>query len=427
MKLSVKLKASALQFTVFISVLIALLLSGLVLYAYTFIYFKEQSKAGIENIQLADVAMQYSLKQSNTNNDTIDLDIVNKENQSVRLHTSQWGIFEKVFVKTQHRKKIFTKTSLVGSSFKSESDPTLFLQETYNPLSLVGKTKIKGIAYLPSQGVKSAYIAGESYYGSQLIYGKTEKSSLTLPKLTGNFKEQIQLYTKEYKPANQKEFITVAVANKIVNSFKKPTKSIFSSSQIILENKQISGNIIIKSEVSIKVKRTSLLKDLILIAPMVEIEDGTTGNFQVIATKKITVGKDCKLLYPSALVLFQDNKNVALLAEEKLENKIFIDSKSRVSGCVCYFQTKEILSDFTTQIILEGESKIKGQVYCEGSFELKGTVSGSIYTKQFTANQSGSVFVNHIYNGTIENENIPTVFGGILFDSRPKIVMKCLY
>jgi cytoskeletal protein CcmA (bactofilin family) len=111
----------------------------------------------------------------------------------------------------------------------------------------------------------------------------------------------------------------------------------------------------------------------------------------------------------------------------RLVVKIFIDSKSMVNGCVCYFQTKESQSDFTTQIILEGESKIKGQVYCEGNFELKGTVSGSVYTKQFMANQSGSVFVNHIYNGTIENENIPAVFGGILFDSHPKIVMKCLY
>ncbi len=63
MKLLFKLKSGALQFTVFIAVLIALLLGGLILYAYTFIYMKEQSKGAIENIQFSDTGIYFLLEQ----------------------------------------------------------------------------------------------------------------------------------------------------------------------------------------------------------------------------------------------------------------------------------------------------------------------------------------------------------------------------
>jgi cytoskeletal protein CcmA (bactofilin family) len=422
-----KLKSGALQFTIFVAALIALLLSGLMLYAYTFIYMKEQSKGAVENIQFSDTGIDYLLKPSGINSDTMTIDFVKKENQTIKVHLSQWGIFEKAFTITQFRKKKFTKTALIGSRINSEESPTLFLQETQNPLTIVGNTSIKGIAYLPSQGVKPGYISGNSYNGSQLIYGTIEKSTPILPKLGKNVIDVLVFYLKDYKPMSQEDYINLQTNLRIINSFKGKTKGAHSKGIIILENREITGNIIIKSDTLIRIRRTALLKDLILIAPIIEIEDGTTGNFQAIASKRITVGKECKLSYPSALVLFQDNKeNQNTISDSKLENQIFIDSRTIIKGSVCYFQTKE-LADFQTQIVLEIEVRIKGQVYCYGNLELKGAVSGSVYTKQFVANQAGSIFVNHIYNGMIENENIPTIFGGIVFENEPKTVMKWLY
>jgi cytoskeletal protein CcmA (bactofilin family) len=422
-----KLKSGALQFAVFISVLIALLLGGLLLYAYTFGYFKEQSKATIENIQLTDTAINYLLQQSEISSDTISLDLLENNNQTIQVHVSPWGIFQKVFVKAQHRKKIFIKTAFIGTLSDVEESPTLYLQETYNPLTLVGNTKIKGNAFLPSQGVRSGYIAGESYYGSQLIYGKVEKSGVNLPKLNKNNHEQLLFYISSIKPTNQADFISLESNKKIVNSFKQKTKNVYSTQQIILENIEISGNIIIKSDTLIQVKKTAKLKEAILIAPIIEIEEGTSGAFQAIATNKISVDKNCKLYYPSALVLYQDNQNQNSISINTTDNQVFINSNTQINGSVCYFQTKTFTSDFNTQIVLEEDSRIKGQVYCEGSFALKGTVSGSVYTKQFIANQAGSIFVNHIYNGTIENETISKLFGGILFENQPKTVLKWLY
>ena len=421
-----KITSGALQFTVFIAVLIALLLSGLILYAYTFGYFKEQSKATIENIQLSNSGINYLLSQPEVSTDTLLLDLIKKENQTIQVYLSTWGVFQKAFVKTTHRKKIFTKTGIIGSLIDSEKSPTLFLQETYNPLTLVGNTKIIGNAYLPTQGVKPGYIAGQSYYGAQLIYGKIEKSGASLPKINKDLLEQLFAYQNTNEYVNQDNFTDIVLSKNIVNSFKLKTRKVNSESAIVLENVKISGNIIIKSNKLIKVKKSAVLKDIILIAPIIEIENGVFGNFQAIASKKIMVGKNCQLNYPSALVLCQENKPQATLSEDRFDNQIFIDSKTQIKGCVCYFQ-KNSIENFKTQIVLEENAKIKGEVYCEGSFELKGSVSGSVFTKQFVANQTGSVFVNHIYNGEIENKNIPSFFGGIIFDKQQKIIVKWLY
>ena len=427
--MKLKIKSGALQFTVFIAVLIALLLAGLVLYAYTFIYMKEQSKGAIENIQIADIGMQSLLEQKELNTDTLTIDFIKKENQTIKTHLSQWGVFQKGITITQFRKKKFTKTAIIGSLITADKSPTLFLQETHNALTVVGSTKIQGIAYLPTQGVNSGYIAGNSYYGTQLIYGRIEKSTSELPKPEKAFLDAVNFYLKEYKIDRQEDYINLNSTVKITNSFKEKTKGFYSQNAITLENKIISGNIIIKSETAIKVRKTALLNDLILIAPIIEIEDETIGSFQAIASKKITLGKKCNLSYPSALLLFQDNKNSVTDNSNYnalSENQIFIGEGSILKGCVTYIQTKET-SDFLTQVVLEKDSKIKGQVYCNGNFEIKGTVSGSVYTKQFVANQAGSIFMNHVYNATIENETVPAIYGGIILEQQPKTVLKWLY
>nr|WP_315202913.1 hypothetical protein [uncultured Flavobacterium sp.] len=427
MKLFFKLKSGALQFTVFIAVLIALLLSGLILYAYTFVFMKEQSKGAIENIQLSDTGIAHLLQQEAISTDTLTIDFEKKENQTIKIHLSQWGIFEKAHTKSLFRKKIFVKTALVGSLLDSQESPTLFLQETHNPLSVVGKTTIRGIVYLPTQGVKTGYIDGNSYYGSQPIYGTVKKSTAVLPSVKKSVMEAVSFYLKDYKILSQEDYINLENHRRIAVSFKEKTKGAYSKESIVLENREITGNIVIKSDTLIRIKKTALLKDIILIAPIIEIEDGTMGNFQAIASKKIIVGKECQLNYPSALVLYQDNKNSPnIQSTTRFDNQIFIDTKTIIKGSICYFQTKEP-SDFQTQIVLEKEARIKGQVYCTGNFELRGTVSGTVSTRQFIANQSGSIFVNHIYNGVIENENIPNIYGGMIMENEPKTVLKWMY
>lgn len=423
-----KLRSGALQFTIFISVVIALILAGIILLSYTHKFFIEQSKAIAENIQLADSGTAALMKQEFINNDTVSLSLLeSKENQTVKIHLSNWGLFEKAYVKTTHRKKEFIKCSLLGTGLKSINRPAVYLNETFNPLAVVGNTQIKGDAILPEQGVRPGNIKGNSYYGKQLVYGEVKKSTAELPKLKYDYKELLKYYLNEYEPQNASSFITITESTKTINSFKEPVKGYFSKDLIVLDNTTIFGNIIIRSAEKIIVKKSALLKDIILSAPIIIIEDDVQGNFQAIANTTIKIGNNCSLNYPTALIIVE-KENVSLLSNDEFDNKIFIDTNSIVRGSICYFETSVKERDFRANIFIGEQSNIKGEIYCEGNLELKKCgVEGTVYTKYFVSNEDGTTFVNHLYDTTIISEALPEAFGGIFFENQTKSVMKWLY
>jgi cytoskeletal protein CcmA (bactofilin family) len=245
-----------------------------------------------------------------------------------------------------------------------------------------------------------------------------------LPKINQQILKGLFVYLKSYRAAND---INLSLHPSTSNSFEKKTKGFFSSRKISLEDCSVTGNVIIQSDTLIIVKKSAHLKDIILIAPAVVIEDYCTGNFQVIASKSIRMGKMCKLSYPSSLILAQDNKETSdIPIQQPYENKITIDSETILKGVVCYIQTNDA-PDFKTQLVLEKHAQIKGEVYCQGNFELKGTVSGAVFTRKFVSNMAGSIFVNHIYSGTIENETVPDIYSGILLEDDKKTVTQWLY
>jgi hypothetical protein len=287
----------------------------------------------------------------------------------------------------------------------------------------VGNAILKGIIFLPSQGVKPGYIAGESYYGKELVQGTTRNSNTKLPELKKNYKEILEGFL-QFQEFNSNRFLGGNEVLKYKNSFLKPTKVWYSKNEIVLDNNNLLGNIIIKSEQKIVIKKTAILKDIMIIAPIIVIEDDVYGCFQALANKQIKVGKNCKLSYPSALVFIQEKNEI--LDTQKLEAPIYIDKKTEIRGSIVYFKsTKE--NDFKVQIMLNEETLVKGEVYCEGNVELNGKVVGSVYTEQFIVNKAGTTFINHIYNGQIVDDNFPEMFCGLVFKDNQKGVAKWMH
>jgi hypothetical protein len=176
----------------------------------------------------------------------------------------------------------------------------------------------------------------------------------------------------------------------------------------------------------ITVRNTAILRDVILSAPVIIIEDGVKGNFQAIADTTIKVGRDCLLSYPSALVLMEKESRPEV-SDDEFDNKIFINTGSDLRGSICYFDRKEQERDFKANIFINAGS-LKGEIYNEGNLELKASsVVGTVYTKNLVTNERGTTFVNHLYNSSIDSELLPQDFGGILFENQSKSVMKWLY
>lgn len=422
-----KVKAGALQLTMFVVVVIALLLAAFVILMHTHKRFKLQTSFVKETTRNADRGIQYALENKIINNDTTTVNIQDEDYKSLKIYCDYWGVFEKVTSKSIIKNNQFNKIALVGSSQPQLDRTALYIKDNNKPLVLVGNTKIQGVSYLPKQGVRTGNIAGHSYYGQSLIYGK-ERLSKSLPKFDSEIIKTIKAIDEIYQGVDLDQFLELSQKRNYQNSFFSPLKVIYSKETINLSDLNLTGHISVQSETKIIVNPSSDLKDVVLVAPKIEIKNNVTGTFQAFATKEITVGNHCKLNYPSALILNEDKSfnqlNTNANSNVKSSPFVKINKGSIVKGVIAYLGTTK---NYQSQIFIDEDVTITGEVYCNKNLELLGTVYGSVFASGFVAVQSGSVYQNHIYNGTIIVDNLPQEYTGLLLENSKKGVAKWLY
>ncbi len=371
-------------------------------------------------VQNADIGLAFALEQELVYNQETHFKLDQSIDSKITIYKTHWGVFDLIKVNSQIKNESFQKLALVGGY--NNLKPALYLEDKNRPLVLVGNTIIRGNVSLPKGGVKRGNISGHAYHGEQLIYGDINQSSIQLPNFSNinylkNIKENI--YNND-----SLEFIHINEDQRLVHTFNKPTKIYRQNNRIDLEYVQLTGNFIIESDTLIRVRKTAVLHDIILVAPKIEIDEDVQGNFQVIATQKIDVGANSKLSYPSALLLIDEN----LLQTNSKKNisQIVINDNVEVKGLVCYLSS-DSKNNYQAQIKIEENASVIGEVYCNQNIELKGEVTGSVYTKGFIANQNGSVYQNHIYNGKIIVDDLPKQYSGFLFEDLPKQIVQWVY
>ena len=423
---SLKVKAGALQLTLFIAVVIALLLASFLILINTHKLFNIQSDFAHETINNANTGVFYALERDLPLETETTININDsREYSTLNVQRHFWGVFENIRSKATIKTYQFEKKALAGGVQKSEDRPALYLRDNNKALVLVGNTKIEGVAYLPKQGAKPGNISGQSYYGSQLIYGQVRQSS-SQKKLSGNLITHLRKLYRQADDSQDIQYLNIDRLKKHEVSFSEKMQTVYSNDTIVLQDVELIGHIKVRSRSKIIVDPTAKLKDVVLIAPEIEIRGHSRVTCQAIAFKKITVGKNSQLEYPSALVLFQDSEPDSKPFKPGEQQHIKIDSEAKISGVVLY-EGKIAANNYRPQVIIEENAHITGEVYCNQNLELKGTVFGTVLTNNFVANQSGSIYQNHIYNGTIISNELPEEFAGLLLHNQKKGVGKWLY
>lgn len=425
-----KLKAGALQYTIFVSVLILLLVSAFITLVYLQQKLRVKASFFQETVYQATMGFDYVATHGIPYEEELELNFNEEVESNIILIKKHWGIFDVITSKSSVKNEFFQKTSLTGG-FTSNKE-ALYLKENNKPLVLVGNTEIRGNVALPRQGVKRGNIAGNSYYGSQLIYGNTRLSTSQLPMIAN--KEYIkQLSNGNFLNDNITHFELEENLQK-VQSFDESTLLYQSNGSVNLQFVKLTGNIIIRSTTKITISKSAVLKDVILIAPKIEVYDNVRGNFQAFATEQINIGKQCSLEYPTALTIIEkavpivNSEQESITANTQLQttNQITINYNSTVKGIVTYL-SESTQNNYKPQIILEEIATIVGEVYCERNFELKGTVKGMVYTDSFVATQFGSVYINHIFNGRIIATELPEEYCGLQLPKTKTNVAKWIY
>ena len=421
-----KLKSGALQLTLFISIIIAVLLMGFVLLVHSHKRFQVQTDFILETTQNAQKGIEYALLHSIRLKDTVAIPLEELSFKTLKIHRDFWGIFERVTSVSKIKTNQFRKVALIGAKSKDQNRTALYLQDTRKPLVVVGRTKIEGVVFLPKQGVKAGTISGHSYTGSQLLYGSTQQSS-TLPPLATDIVDQIESIESHVSEISNTQFITIESGKAYNNSFFDPLQIHFSTTNVILNEVQLTGHIVVQSKTKITVLASAVLKDIVLIAPEIEIGNNVISNFQAFASKRMSVGNSVQLNYPSVLILNKNQvENLPNTTGTKEKPSIEIGKSSVVKGVVVY-QGNDPPNNYKTQIELQETAILIGELYCNQNTELKGTVYGTVFAKNFIANQFGSIYQNHIYNGKINVHPLPKEYVGLLFKNSKKEVLKWLY
>lgn len=401
-----KIKASALQMVLVVAVIIVILLFAFISLMYyqkrVAIKHSNFSESIYQNHQVFDYLQKENIPYGLTDSLVVF--------SNVTITKKQWGFFELISVKTKKNKELFEQIALIGES--NTDKKALYLKNNNQQLILVGNTKITGNAVLPKLGVNTGNIAGISYNRKKLIYGKIEQSETKLPSLKN--KEKVLSFLTSYRNDSIERF-DLEEGVIVHRSFMKKTLTHKRNRVIDIVNSSLIGNIIIESDTLIRVHATTNLQDVILIAPKIEISNNFKGNIQAFATEKILIGKNSHLAYPSSLLLLDNNA----------KGTIQISKASIIKGIISYISDSKT-ANYTSQILVDNESVIFGEVYCQGNFELRGHVNGAVYTNNFIVNQRGGTYMNHIFNGVINADKLPKEYAGLVFSNSSKSVAKWL-
>lgn len=411
-----KYKAGALQYTLFISVIITLLLATFISLSYL------QQTVGIqlqffrEVVQATDQSFEQAVLDELPYETPQHVHLTENEALETYLIKRHWGLYDLVFSKSHLKSEVFEKIALLGGHHPNK--PALYLKDKKQPLVVVGSTKITGTAYLPQLGVKTGYMGGKAYQNSKLIYGAWAQSAQTLPKI----KKRTYLKNWIKNPVFEaSQVFNLELGSHYTNSFHNKTMRFHSAKEIHLRDISLTGNMAIHSDTLVKIAPSASLKDILIIAPKIEVSQGVTGSFQAFASEYIKVDESCQLNYPTVLLLYEE----ALKTQEKAP-KIQIAQKTTLQGVIAFLSDSQHKS-YQSQINLEKEVVVHGEIFSDKNTDSQAQVYGTIYTDGLVAKQFGSIYQNHLYNSRINASALPKSYVGLAFENTKMNVLQWMY
>jgi cytoskeletal protein CcmA (bactofilin family) len=419
-------KASSLFYAIAIALIIALVSSSLILFAYL---NRLQVISCFQTEQLQrNASSGLAILMSDQNmvgpNDRKVLDLYDKGSDSIALEKRSWGLFEIAIATAFSGNKKNTQIVQIGIVVNN-NQTALYMADQDKPLSLCGNTLIKGVCYLPKAGVKRAYIEGQSFSGNKLIEGSIKESQKNLPEIKKEHLDNIVKMAQQVANTNEEEKETHAERqygkDTLINSFENKTIVLVSNTTVRLDHQCYEGNILVISKKNIIIGAGASLQDIILFAPRIEIEANFKGTLQAFASDTILLAKKCTLTYPSVVGLIGTGKTRSPL--------VFLMEGAEVKGVV--FALQESLIDQAKQVkmVLEKNAKVSGQVYTNGVLDLKGIVYGSVFCSSFILNTPSSIYENHLLNATIDNSKLSSNYVGMALNEKviAKKIAKWLY
>jgi hypothetical protein len=418
------IKAGALLYAVIISIVMAIISGSLILSSYL-------SSIEFQNYQITerlsrDVASGINIllsKQSLILPDQVHVvDLFDLKEDSIKLGRKLWGALEVVTSQAFSMNRKISKIAEIGFSQANSNPYCLYLADQDEPLSVCGKTQIKGLAYLPKAGIKRGFVEGQNYSGSELVNGEIRKSEKKIPELNSSVLDHIKNILSTKNLSENDSVLSIGsnqLRDSIFNSFVNRTLIIKKSGTIKLSG-VFSGNIVLASDKQIEISSDVILKDVIICAPKIIIKQGFKGNAQFFATDSIFVDKNVTLFYPSVIGLVNNPKSPNMTT-------VTLNENDSISGFV-FAHREDIPSAKQTIISIPTNSVIHGEVYSNGFVDMRGSIYGSLMCSKILLHTPSSVYENNLLGAIIDRTMLSNYYVGttLMEESSVKKVIKWL-
>lgn len=398
LKMSSRLQAHALFITVILALIISLFCTLLLMLGY--------NRMRIDGIVNTDTRLQRNLRSAidmvladttlifTTDQNTLDL--FGEGRDTVTIKKENWGLFGIASINAILNGKTSTRCFFFGQAVDSPMDGCLWLAEHRTPLSLVGNARLKGDAHIPRGGLRPAYIDQRGYAYPELILGNTSNSSDSLPPVDSRLIKLVSQQGQGGTPAG--------LPDSLDRSFADAATIIYQHGPIYLSSCNLKGHILIVSDSLIRVSPGSVLDNVILSAPVIRLDSGWSGRLQAIASDSIIVKNNCRLSYPSALVLL---KSQGLTSQPGIS----LGDSCILDGVILTHTSLQ--KDLErTYVEIGKNSVLGGWLYAEGFVFLKGQVHGAVMTDDFLYKSLPTVYINYLVDGEIDRSALSPWFTG---------------
>lgn len=393
-----KFSAGALVLVLVISLLVTFLLGSLVLLSY---YRQIQVlRTQIQIKQDANTRSGISLLlalQGDRSMGESSIDLFRTGQDTVYIKKLFWGLFDAVVSEARNGKYTSKREAILGIIPSEDQQLSFYLSDENRPLAITGKTSLKGLFFLPKTGIRPAAIEGFIYQGKNLVKGEIFQSENELPTPNQLFLDRVAQFTGKLNLGDLYTPWELLNVKKLHVPFSDAPKVFKAKDAIKINDLNLSGQIIIRSEESIKVSRHAKLDGIVLSAPVVHVENGFNGNLQVFATDSVIVGKNTQLSYPSVICLNGQGS----------KERIRLEEKSQVTGII---YMGGIGNGLLRELAIDRGATVTGLVYADGFVQHKGTVAGTLYCRRLIYRTRTTTHENLLVDATIDNSLRPAAF-----------------
>lgn len=394
-------KAHSLLYAIYVCLIVSILCVALLYFAnlYNLLnqYYNSHEELYIQN--------QSTLNYALSNAGDSEENLTNAETGLTSgFEIKPYGLLNIAIVKSSLKNDTVTSAHFIGKY--PETKLAMFLPGLSNPISCSGDVKLIGDKKLPSKFIEERHINNLPTHLSTT--GTITISDNILPEINPDFQKFAETKTNQLLQLKDVERTNDTI---YYNSFLHKAIEIELPTGF-LQNITFKGNFILYVRDSISIRKNVVLEDVIVKAPIIKIENDFKGSLQAFATKKIEIGTNVTLRYPSVLTVYNNT-------DEK--SALLVNESSTIYGAVVLFGSSLVNIDYNT-IILMDKTKLIGDIYCTGKLMTGGKIYGSVYTNRFFAKTLAGTYENCIINTEIDVGKRPDYFVSVpLFKSDNKI------